>query len=503
MTYPRRSALIRAMAAATGPWFARHVQAATPSPHALGASALRVPTARSFEGFAKEMVSRGETDGLAVVIVRKGLVDYCTAGVGARDSSSVVTIDSAFEIGSISKVFSAQVLAHAVHASRIDLQADIRKYLSGSFPNLAFEGKPIEVRHLVDTTSALPDNLPESDVLLKGHPAESHFDVISKHVAEDSYARLLGDLHGVLLRGPSGRRPAHSNLAAQLLGAILSRAYGERYGALLNRFIERPFGMSPSGLHRQRMGTVGYLSKTSAASPYLQGETMLSAGGLAYSARDMGLFLKGHLRPPDPALKLARKVLWGDANDVALGFGWQVSKTPDGVLRYRASGGTLGYSSYIEMYPQLGYGVALLSNRAGDAQSHLKWIAEQGKDRLFGKPAALLAFERLLQDNRFANIAEAADRVQRQYPAFHLSQDLLDTWAFGLIMEGQKFEGLALLAFQSIRRPRSPTAVLAYAEGMVAVGQLDQAIGLFQRVLELEPGNQQATGRLRDLGGQR
>ena len=67
------------------------------------------------------MVRRGETDGLAIVIVNKGLVDYCTAGVGARDSSSAVTIDSAFEIGSISKVLSAQVLAHAVRASRICL----------------------------------------------------------------------------------------------------------------------------------------------------------------------------------------------------------------------------------------------------------------------------------------------------------------------------------------------------------------------------------------------
>ena len=449
------------------------------------------------------MVRRGETDGLAIVIVKNGLVDYCTVGVGARDSSSAVSIDSVFEIGSISKVLSAQVLAHAVRASRIDLLADIRRYLPGDFPNLAFQGKPIEIRHLVDTTSALPDNLPESEVLLKGHPPASHFDVISKHVADDSYTRLLVDLHGVLLRGPSGQRPAHSNLAAQLLGAILIRAFGEPYGGLLNRFIERPFGMRPSDLNRRRMDTVGYLSKTSAASPYLQGETMLPAGGLAYSARDMGLLLKGLLNSPDPALKLSRKVLWGDANDIALGFGWQVSKTPDGVLRYRASGGTLGYSSFIEIYPQLEYGVALLSNRAGDAQGHLKWIAEQGKDRLFGKPAPLLAFERLLQDNRFANIVEAADKVQRRYPAFHLSQDLLDTWAFGLILEGQKSEGLALLAFQSARRPRNPTALLAYAEGMAAAGHFDKAFELFQRVLELEPDNQQATGRLRDLGVKR
>lgn len=503
MMLPRRRVLIGALPAAIAPWFALQGQAATPPSSDRETSARPTSAATVFKDLAQDMVRRGETDGLVIVTVKKGLVDHCTAGVGVRDSASAVTFDSVFEIGSISKVLSAQVLAHAVRASRIDLQADVRQYLPGSFPNLAFEGKPIRVRHLVDTTSALPDNLPESQVLLKGHPPEAHLEVIARHVAGDSYARLLADLQQVHLRRRSGRRPAHSNLAAQLLGEILSRTYREPYGILLNRFIERPFGMSPSDRSGRRMDTVGYLSASSAASPYLQGETMQSAGGLAYSARDMGQFLKGVLSSPEPALTLARKVLWGDVNDVALGFGWQVSKTPDGMLRYRASGGTLGYSSFIEVYPRLGYGVALLSNRAGEAQGHLKWMAERGKDRLFGKPAPLLEFEHRVQTSHFARIAEAAAEVQRRFPAFHLAQDLLDTWAFGLILGGRKAEGLALLAFQADRRPRRLTALLSYAEGMAATGKVDKAVGLFREVLKLEPDNRQAIGRIEELGGQR
>jgi len=284
----RRSALFGALAATAGPWIAHHGWAATTSTPDAETPARAVSALTAFGDLAQEMVRSGQTDGLAIAVVKRGRTDYYTAGVGNRDNGSAVSVDSVFEIGSISKALSAQVLAHAVRASRIDLQADIRQYLPGSFPNLALEGKPIKIRHLVDTTSALPDNLPDSEALLKGHPPETHLEVIARHVAGNSYARLLADLRHVQLRAPSGRRPAHSNLAAQLLGEILSRTYQRPYGALLNRFIERPFGMTQFDENRRRMDTSGYLSKTSAASPYLQGETMLSAGGLAYSVRDMG-----------------------------------------------------------------------------------------------------------------------------------------------------------------------------------------------------------------------
>ena len=163
----------------------------------------------------------------------------------------------------------------------------------------------------------------------------------------------------------------------------------------------------------------------------------------------------------------------------------------------------MGYSSFIEVYPRLGYGVALLSNRAGEAQGHLKWMAERGKDRLFGKPAPLLEFEHRVQTRQFLRIAEAAAEVQRRYPAFHLAQDLLDTWAFGLIQGQRKTEGLALLAFQADRRPRSLAALLSHAEGMAATGQTDKAVRRFQEVLKLDPDNRQAIGRIQALGGQR
>jgi D-alanyl-D-alanine-carboxypeptidase/D-alanyl-D-alanine-endopeptidase len=499
----RRTALVASAATAAGFLTAQRAWAA-PKPQA--AQSQPAPTAlaeRGFRELADDMVRSGQTDGLAVVVVQNGHASYCMAGLGMRGASSPATADSVFEIGSISKVFSAQVLAHAVVAGRIDLQADIRQYLPGAFPNLAFEGKPIQVKHLVDTTSALPDNLPESDVLLKGHQPETHLAVIARHVAGTTYEQLLADLRQAWPRGPSGRKPAHSNLAAQLLGAILSKVYGQDYASLLNRFIERPFGMAASDRSHRPINTSGYASSASPAAPYLQGETFESAGGLAYSARDMGRFLNGVLSSPGSGVALARRVLWGDVSDTALAFGWQVSRTPDGALRYRASGGTLGYSSYIEVVPRFRYGVALLANRAGDAQGHLKWMAERGKDRLLGKPAALLDFERALQASQFKRIADAAADVKRRFPAFHLAQDLVDTWAFGLIFEGKKSEGLALLEYQAASRPRSVAAMLACAEASAVVGQPQLAAERFRRVLALEPDNEQAISRLQDLAGQR
>jgi len=129
--------------------------------------------------------------------------------------------------------------------------------------------------------SASPQNLPDAGMLLDGHPTETHLTVIADHVARASAENMLIGLRTVRIVRQPGQKPAHSNVAAPLLCMILSRVFHTPYVSLLNRFIERPLGMTQSERPRQVMNTSGYATDTSNAAPYLQGEIMLAAGGLA------------------------------------------------------------------------------------------------------------------------------------------------------------------------------------------------------------------------------
>jgi CubicO group peptidase (beta-lactamase class C family) len=115
---------------------------------------------RVFQRLGTTFVDEGHTDGMSIVVVKDGKAHFYNFGTTTRGKAKPPTEHSVYEIGSVTKVFTSLVLAHAVEEGRIGLQDDIRKYLPGDYPNLAWQGTPIRIIDLADTTSALPDNLP-------------------------------------------------------------------------------------------------------------------------------------------------------------------------------------------------------------------------------------------------------------------------------------------------------------------------------------------------------
>lgn len=115
---------------------------------------------RVFQRLGDQFIADGRADGVSIAVVRNGQPHFYDFGTTTRGKDKPPTADSVYEIGSVSKMFNALILAHAVLEGKINLQDDIRRYLPGDYPNLAWEGTPVRIVDLVTTTSALPDNLP-------------------------------------------------------------------------------------------------------------------------------------------------------------------------------------------------------------------------------------------------------------------------------------------------------------------------------------------------------
>ncbi|MGY0036215.1 serine hydrolase domain-containing protein [Pedobacter sp. NJ-S-72] len=106
-----------------------------------------------------------------------------------------------------------------------------------------YKGKPIQLVHLANLTSALPDNLPEKLPSFKTEDKDAQLFEIKKFY--DTYTReqFLKDLKGVRLTAEPGLNNAHSNTAAQLLGFILENIYKKSYNELLKQYITGPLDM--------------------------------------------------------------------------------------------------------------------------------------------------------------------------------------------------------------------------------------------------------------------
>ncbi|MBP3985512.1 serine hydrolase [Pseudoxanthomonas helianthi] len=453
---------------------------------------------RTFERLGNQFIQEGRTDGMSIAVVKDGKAHFYNFGTTTRGKVQPPTEKSVYEIGSISKIFTSLVLAHAVEEGRIGLQDDIRRYLPGDYPNLAWEGTPVRIVDLANTTSGLPDNLPNPFPQGKVDPDKAPFIALEamKGFAPD---QVYEELKAAKLGAKPGTKPQHSNLAADLLGRILEKVYGEPYEALIARYVEKPFGMA-SGTGRSRAADeVNGYNKRQVAMPRLYERAFLMAGGLRYSTTDMAKFLGAELAATDPAIRLSQQPVWGDTDEAATSLNWNLNKTVDGKLRLRMSGSTFGCSSYIEMYPELGYGIVLLANRPGETQNEMQELATHAMEEIWGKPPALAAFENALQAGNYQDVTRIATEVRRQHPELHLTEQYINLWGYRLLREDKPKQALGLFRYNAEQWPQSWNAFDSLAEAYEKLGDKPQAIANYRKSLELDPTNQNGAYHLKKL----
>ncbi|RYY56951.1 MAG: class A beta-lactamase-related serine hydrolase [Chitinophagaceae bacterium] len=93
--------------------------------------------------------------GIATAIVDNGVVTYRkTGGFANLDDSSLITMDSRFNIASNGKQFTALAILLLADRSKIRLTDDIRKYLPGLYPGVT---EKITIENLVTHTSGIRD----------------------------------------------------------------------------------------------------------------------------------------------------------------------------------------------------------------------------------------------------------------------------------------------------------------------------------------------------------
>ena len=439
--------------------------------------------------------------GLSIGIVKDGQTHFYQFGTTEKGKSQAPTQNTVYEIGSISKTFTSLLLAQAVVEKRVRLDDDIRRYLPGAYPNLAFAGQPIRLEQLANTTSGLPDNLP-----VRPHPLqEANPDSVQAMAVRllDGYTKqkLYNDLRSVQLDTVPGRLPRHSNVAAQLLAYILEDVYKRPYAELIKHYIEQPLGMASGTISAvaPTQQTTGYNAKGTRM-PYFTMQAMQAAGGLKYSSADMAKYLKYQLAEPNAAVRLSHRAAWGNPDQQAIALNWNLDKTVDSKLRLQESGGTFGFASYCELYPELHYGVVLLSNESDPTtQGQLGEIAEQLLTTIYGVPPALAAFQNSLETHHFKQAQQEFAAAKRQHPELHLTEDYVNTWGYRLARKGQPQQALELFKLNVSLYPHAWNTYDSLAETYETLGDRLRAIENYQHSLALNAQNTNAAEHLKKL----
>ncbi|UOQ97332.1 beta-lactamase family protein [Hymenobacter sp. 5317J-9] len=466
----------------------RSSTAAATTPAQLAAAVQRIGNA---------FIQQPSRVGLSVGIIKDGRTQFYNFGTTEKGKSLTPTKNTVYEIGSISKTFGSLLLAKAVMEKRAKLTDDVRKYLPGTYANLEFAGQPIQLLHLANTTSGLPDNLPDHPASYQRARPDSIPFLMVESLKGYTKENFLADLRQVKLEAAPGLTSRHSNTAAQLLGYVLENVYKRPFPKLVAEYINKPLQLNAA---TEAPLPVGY-NEHGTPMPRTSAATMYASGGLQYSAADMTKYLQYQLNENDAAVALTHRPTWGRLDEEAVGLSWVMSKTVDSKRQLEHTGGTFGFASYCAVYPELKFGIVLLSNESDPGtQSSLRAVAEEVLAAAYGTPPALAALQAKLLRRNFAQAPEAVAAVKKQHPELHLTEDYLNTWGYALVQQGQPKQALEIFKLNVSMYPKSWNVYDSLGETYELLGDRTLAIKNYKQSLALNPNNNGAAEYLKKTG---
>jgi len=267
--------------------------------------------------------------------------------------------DTVFEIGSITKVFTALMLVDMASRGEVALDDPVTKYLPATV-RLREVGRPITLVDLATYTSGLPNmpgNLPPN------------WWASENSMAEYTTDKLYEFLASYVPKYEPGTHYEYANVGFALLGTALARRAGKSYEELL---IER--ACDPLGLSHTRITLSDDMRKHMAQAhdiklnpaPLWNLPALQPAGGFRANVKDVTVFLKACMGLVQTPLKssLARLLETRRHTSVAgtdAGLGWFISSDKSEEIVWK-TGLTPGFNTFIGFSTRSRHGALVLSN---------------------------------------------------------------------------------------------------------------------------------------------
>jgi CubicO group peptidase (beta-lactamase class C family) len=258
-------------------------QAATSSPVPV---ALTAEDANAWlDGYMPYALHTADIAGAVVVIVKDGKI-LTERGFGFSDVEKRTPVDperTLFRPGSVSKLVTWTAVMQMVEQGKIDLDADVNKYLDYKIPE--FGGKPVTMRNLMQHTAGFEEQVKD---IISADPHAPEFDTLLKRwVPERIFA--------------AGTTQAYSNYGASLAGYIVQRVSGEPFDAYVEKHIFEPLEMKLSSFRQPLPANLAPLMSKGyrLASGEPQAFEMVGpapAGSLSAPGSDMAHFMIAHLQ---------------------------------------------------------------------------------------------------------------------------------------------------------------------------------------------------------------
>ena len=425
------------------------------------------------------------------VIFKKGY------GFADREWNIPNTPDVKFRLGSITKQFTSMLVMQQVAKGTIKLDAHPSDYLPYYRKDT---GSKVTVSQLLSHTSGIPSYT----------DAPNFFRDESRNpYGVDEFVKKFcsGDL-----QFEPGTKFHYDNSGYFLLGAILEHVTGKNYETLLKENILDPVGMKDTGydhfadiLPKRATGYQQEMGKVVNA-PYLDMSLPYAAGSLYSTVEDIYKWDQALYTDKLVPDELKQKLF--TPNLETYGYGWAIRPIPAGEpgagqTEISHGGGINGFNTFEDRLVGDHDLVVIFNNTPG---ASLEDMAKGIRAILYGqepaKPKRALANELVFTLTNHGGDAAVAQyrELKRTSPNdYDFDERALNQLGYGLLGLGRNADAIAILKLNVEEYPKSANTYDSLAEAYEKDGQKQLALANYRKALELDPKNQKAADKIKEL----
>ena len=307
------------------------------------------------EKIGNDLMRTEKIPGMAIAVAHQGKTIW-SKGFGYADVENKIPADPAqtkFRIGSVSKPYTTAALARLFEDGKIDLDAPIQQYVP-YFPKKEYE---ITLRQL------------------GGHLAGIRHYQGDEFLSEKNYATVKEGIDifkdSDLLHEP-GSKYRYSSYGWNLISAAIEGASEEAFLPYVQKVVFDKLNMtntSPDFAKQNIPNRTKFYAKNNnvvTEAPYVDNSYKWAGGGFISTVEDMLKFGNAHLKN-DFLKKETMDVFLtnqktNDGNLVNYGIGWRVGKDKKERDWFGHSGGSVGGTTYLIIYPKEKIVVAVSTN---------------------------------------------------------------------------------------------------------------------------------------------
>ncbi|MET8521243.1 serine hydrolase domain-containing protein [Nocardioides sp. NPDC004968] len=328
---------------------------------------MSLATARSWiESEFPALLARRRVPAAAVGVLQDGQVIDHACGILNLETGVEATTDSLFQVGSITKLWTTDLVMQLVDEGRVGLDDEIRRHLPGFAVADEEASATITIRQLLSHTAGF-----EGDIFTDHGPGD---DAVERFVAS------MGDLPQIFA---PGERFSYSNAGFAVLGRLVEVLRGTTWDRALQERLAAPLGLThiattaydairfraamghidPAPDHVLRPGPAWGMARASGPVGAMLSMRVRDLLGFAAMHLDGGTAPDGTrvLSAASCAEVLTRQVDHpASTRSDARGLGWSLDDISQGLVGH--DGQTIGQSAFFRMVPEHGLAVALLTN---------------------------------------------------------------------------------------------------------------------------------------------